>query len=893
LADSLTHRFPRGPELALAVDSGAEWPSVCGPARDRARSDHATGAASGVNAETSSGIEAGVTGTTSVLRTLVLSDLVDSTALVERLGDQRAAELFRRHDKLARALMQRHGGQEIDKTDGFLLVFERPIQAVAYALAYQRELGKLGAQEKIDLAARIGIHVGDIIVWANADDDVQRGAKRTEVEGLVKPVAARLMGLALPRQILMSGTAYDIAHRAQGELGEALARVRWRTHGRYRLKGVPDLVPVFEVGEEGLAPLKAPSWSGKAHREMPVWRRPAAMVMEAIALLLLLAVPTWYLLKPAPAIAFANRDWVVVGDIKNLTGQKTLDESLQTAFRVGLEQSRYVNVVPQLQVRDSLKRMERDPAATEVDRTIGSEIAVREGARALVIPTVAEVGGRVRMTAEIIDPNTQTTIYSDSIDAQGEEGMLPGMDDLLRKMRGRLGESLASVSEASKPLAQITTSNLDALRAFGKAEGALGNGKVQDALLMLREALRLDPKFSLAWQRLGTIQLYVLNDASAAMSSLEMASKQVDRLSAREQLVLKGMRSYFGNVGEWVDQWGTVAELYPDDMGAQQNLGMAHMWYQHQLKEAIPRFVAVTNSNHPLRGISWYCLAMIHTEFGDFQAAADAIAKGRALGAMAPHFEDVAPDLAQKKYADVLARLQKAPVDLPAAMQAEKQVRLGAVAFDQGHAEEGQKYLEAAATIAAQTPSRAQQARVRLSQIALEFATTPTQASSDLSTFIKDESLRARDAQSPRDGSAAIHLAFAAMLAARGGDVRLARSSLDAARSMALDHGYYDRAALWRTADCEVKYAKDVGERVDCLKQLIDGREYYQTHAALLHAHQAAGDTASAHSEADWLIRHRGQAFAELENEPGLFVNLVDARRAQDILNSAPTAATR
>jgi hypothetical protein len=186
--------------------------------------------------------------------------------------------------------------------------------------------------------------------------------------------------------------------------------VRWRTHGRYRFKGIPDLVPVFEVGEEGVAPLKAPAWSGKAYREMPVWRRPTAMVAEALALLVLLAVPTWYLLKPAPAIAFANRDWVVVGDLKNLTGQATLDASLETAFRVGLEQSRYVNVIPQLQVRDSLKRMERDPGATAVDRAIGSEIAVREGARALVIPTVAEIGGRVRMTAEIIDPHTQTTV---------------------------------------------------------------------------------------------------------------------------------------------------------------------------------------------------------------------------------------------------------------------------------------------------------------------------------------------------------------------------------------------------------------------------------------------------------------------------------------------------
>src|SRR4029079_2349582 len=124
-----------------------------------------------------------------------------------------------------------------------------------------------------------------------------------------------------------------------------------------------------------------------------------------------------------------------------------------------------------------------------VDRAVGSEIALREGARALVLPTVAEIGGRVRMTAEVVDPHTQTSVYSDSVDADGEESMLPRMDELLRKMRGRLGESLASVSDASKPLAQITTGNLDALRALGKAEEEYGKGKINDAIVLLKEAL--------------------------------------------------------------------------------------------------------------------------------------------------------------------------------------------------------------------------------------------------------------------------------------------------------------------------------------------------------------------------------------------------------------------
>ncbi|MEO5625655.1 MAG: putative peptide modification system cyclase, partial [Dokdonella sp.] len=280
--------------------------------------------------------------TVPLLRTLVLCDLVDSTAMVERMGDQSAADLFRKHDRYARGLVQQHGGKEIDKTDGFLLMFERPIQAVAFALDYQRGLKQLNEAEKSTLASRVGIHVGDVLTWDNSPDDIAKGAKQVEVEGLVKPITSRLMQLALPNQVLLSGVAHSLAHRAQGELGTQLETVRWRTHGRYRFKGIPDPIPVFEVGDEGHAPLKAPPWSGKAHREVPFWRRPMTMGIEIGLLLILLAIPAWYLLKPERAIAFANRDWVVVGDLKNLTGQASFDESIDAAFRIGLEQSRYV-----------------------------------------------------------------------------------------------------------------------------------------------------------------------------------------------------------------------------------------------------------------------------------------------------------------------------------------------------------------------------------------------------------------------------------------------------------------------------------------------------------------------------------------------------------------------
>ena len=90
--------------------------------------------------------------------------------------------------------------------------------------------------------------------------------------------------------------------------------------------------------------------------------------------------------------------------------------TLRTALRLSVEQSRYVNVVSDLQVRDAVRRMRRDPTNTRIDRAIGAEVALREGARALVLPSVAEVGGKLRVTAEIIDPQSQSTVYSDSAD---------------------------------------------------------------------------------------------------------------------------------------------------------------------------------------------------------------------------------------------------------------------------------------------------------------------------------------------------------------------------------------------------------------------------------------------------------------------------------------------
>ena len=72
--------------------------------------------------------------------TILLTDLVDSTKLVAALGDERALEVMGRHDRLARRILAAHRGREIDKSDGFLMIFEGAVDGVRFALAYHRAL---------------------------------------------------------------------------------------------------------------------------------------------------------------------------------------------------------------------------------------------------------------------------------------------------------------------------------------------------------------------------------------------------------------------------------------------------------------------------------------------------------------------------------------------------------------------------------------------------------------------------------------------------------------------------------------------------------------------------------------------------------------------------------
>lgn len=183
---------------------------------------------------------------------LLLTDVVDSAAMAQRLGDAAMARIWAEHDRLARDLLRGWRGREIDKTDGFLLLFAHASDALGYALAYHRALASLD----VPLKARAGLHVGEITLRETPAADVVLGAKPLEVDGVSKPVAARVMSTALGGQTLMTTAARDA-------LGSVPQRVV--SHGHWRVKGMPVPLELFEVGEAD-APFTPPPDAEKVYR---------------------------------------------------------------------------------------------------------------------------------------------------------------------------------------------------------------------------------------------------------------------------------------------------------------------------------------------------------------------------------------------------------------------------------------------------------------------------------------------------------------------------------------------------------------------------------------------------------------------------------------------------
>jgi len=189
---------------------------------------------------------------------IVLLDLIGSTKFVQRAGAMKAAKWLQYHDRLTRSLILKFNGREIDRSDGFLLSFERPVDAVNFALHYQQHI-----PPKTKLQCRIGIHWGIVVEVKQDEIYTLGGAKQVELEGVAKNIAARTMSLCGAGQVLLTQEAMKaVKHRTNRFTPKG---TRYALAGEYRFKGVRETQIIYTVGST-IESLQPPKGSEKVKR---------------------------------------------------------------------------------------------------------------------------------------------------------------------------------------------------------------------------------------------------------------------------------------------------------------------------------------------------------------------------------------------------------------------------------------------------------------------------------------------------------------------------------------------------------------------------------------------------------------------------------------------------
>ena len=294
------------------------------------------------------------------------------------------------------------------------------------------------------------------------------------------------------------------------------------------------------------------------------------VILSASLLIVALTIVVW-LFRPQPAISFSNRDWLLISDFENLTGDPIFDKSLAMALNISFSQSKYANIYSRTRISNVLLRMGKK-AEGPVDEQVAREVCQRENIRGLICPSIGKVGRRFLVSARIVDPQTGDAVQSYASRADDYNQVLTTLDGVAASLRKGLGESIAQVT-AGRPLAKVTTTSLSALKSYSEAQQLWYRGQYQAARDLQESAIKEDPDFAMAHAALGVYySSFIFSDHTKVKAHYERALGLADRTTEREKMTIRlQYESKFGTLETARSFYETFLRSYPDGIGQRYN----------------------------------------------------------------------------------------------------------------------------------------------------------------------------------------------------------------------------------------------------------------------------------------------------------------------------------
>ena len=267
-----------------------------------------------------------------------------------------------------------------------------------------------------------------------------------------------------------------------------------------------------------------------------------------------------------------TRQWVLIADFDNRTGDSTLDDAVESALEVELShQSSRIDVVPPARIDDVLRLM-RLPVDTRLSRTLAREVALRDShIPALITGSLARIGDKYSVDVTIVDSQSDKIVAAERQIAT-RSGLLSALGQASRSIRSHLGETVDRL-EPPRRLDPETTQSLRAIQLFTTANTMMQRWQWSAAEPLLRDAIAADPQFASGHMYLAWVLFNLQRPQAEWLEELERAEFLTDKTTERERLFILGSgHSMRNNRPAAIAAYEALTSLYPNDFWALNNL---------------------------------------------------------------------------------------------------------------------------------------------------------------------------------------------------------------------------------------------------------------------------------------------------------------------------------
>jgi DNA-binding winged helix-turn-helix (wHTH) protein/tetratricopeptide (TPR) repeat protein len=279
---------------------------------------------------------------------------------------------------------------------------------------------------------------------------------------------------------------------------------------------------------------------------------------------------------PHPAERLTEKDTVLLIDFVNSTGDAVFDDTLKQGLSVSLSQSPFLNVLSENKVVATLRMMAR-PTIGALTPDVARELCQRAGSRAYIAGSIAKLGNQYVLGLKALNCANGDTLAQEQTSAAAKEQVLAALSVAAAKLRGELGESLATVQKFDVPLQQATTPSLEALRAYSVGRKEASEQGPRLALPYDQRAIQLDPNFAMGYFAVG-YDYFILGEVGRASEYFTRAFELGSQVSEREKLAIAAAyyQSVTGELDKAAQTYKEQIASYPRDYRAHVDLAIVY-----------------------------------------------------------------------------------------------------------------------------------------------------------------------------------------------------------------------------------------------------------------------------------------------------------------------------